>query len=234
MQSQRGILRPPAVSPSLSWDDGASRLIQLVANDGSVDSAPTPLFISLGNNRPVADAGEDLAVLPGAVVTLDGADSADVDDDSLTFRWAMLAAPEDSASALSDPTAMQPTFRADVPGTYVVQLIVNDGTLDSLPGTVKVAATNVSPDDATSAEPATAQDGASPDPTASIASGTTMAPSELSTTDAQRRETPALAVASTLTSAGLERASPSFRRLRGGRLRGHGRTRRTGDRGDEF
>jgi hypothetical protein len=43
----------------------------------------------------------------------------------------MLYRPEDSSATLSDETAAQPSFTADVAGAYLVRLIVNDGINDS-------------------------------------------------------------------------------------------------------
>jgi hypothetical protein len=39
----------------------------------------------------------------------------------------LTATPVGSLATLSDPTAVQPTFVVDLPGTYTVQLIVDDG-----------------------------------------------------------------------------------------------------------
>ena len=69
---------------------------------------------------------------------LDGSGSSDADGDSLTFRWALTTRPAGSQATLTNATLVNPTFVADVLGTYVAQLIVNDGTLDSLPATVPV------------------------------------------------------------------------------------------------
>ena len=55
---------------------------------------------------------------------------SDVDGDPLTFSWSLTSVPSGSGATLSDTTAVNPTFDIDLPGTYVVQLIVNDGTLE--------------------------------------------------------------------------------------------------------
>ena len=106
---------------------------------------PTPWVESSGNSAPVAHAGPDQTVSAGYMVTLDGSKSCDVDGDRLTFHWSFLSAPAGSTAALCDPTAVKPTFVVDKPGTYVVQLIVNDGTVDSLPDTVTISTQNSRP-----------------------------------------------------------------------------------------
>jgi len=77
-------------------------------------------------------------------VVLDGSGSTDVDGDALSFWWS-LTPPAGSAAALSDPTAVMPTFLADVPGDYVAQLIVDDGLMDSAPDTVTISIENSAP-----------------------------------------------------------------------------------------
>jgi len=102
-----------------------------------VDSDPDTVSITTDNSPPVADAGPDQTVLVGDTANLDGSGSTDVDGDSLTFSWS-LTTPPGSASTLDDPTIVNPTFGVDIPGMYVAQLIVNDGTVDSDPDTVSI------------------------------------------------------------------------------------------------
>src|SRR5439155_11223744 len=55
-----------------------------------------------------------------------------------------------------DPVASRPTFVPDLAGTYVVQLIVNDGALDSAPDTAAITALTVKPPPPTITAPLTA------------------------------------------------------------------------------
>ncbi len=119
---------------------------QLIVNDSQEDSLPEEVVITTGNTAPVADAGPDQSMVDvGNTVTLDGSGSSDVDGDPLTFQWSLTTVPAGSAATLSDPTAVMPTFVADLPGMYVAQLIVNDGTEDSLPDTVVIDTENLRP-----------------------------------------------------------------------------------------
>ena len=79
------------------------------------------------NRPPVADAGPDQTVFVGEVVQLDGTGSYDPDGDPLTFRWAFVERPQTSGAKLDDPTSPRPTFVADYPGVYVLELRVEDG-----------------------------------------------------------------------------------------------------------
>lgn len=78
-------------------------------------------------------------------VALDGTASTDPNGNALSFHWAILSSPAGSTATLSDLNAPAPTFTADRPGLYVVQLVVNDGVVDSAPASASVIATNVIP-----------------------------------------------------------------------------------------
>ena len=118
-------------------DVPGSYLAQLIVNDSTVDSAPDTVTITTDNSAPVADAGPDQSAFVGDTVTLDGSGSSDVDGNALTFFWS-LTSPAGSSATLSDATVAAPTFDVDVQGSYLVQLIVNDSTVDSAPSTVTI------------------------------------------------------------------------------------------------
>ena len=79
------------------------------------------------------------------MVHLDGSGSSDADRDPLNYWWSLTSLPAGSSATLSDPLASQPTFVADRLGTYIGQLIVNDGTVDSVPDTVLITAVDTQP-----------------------------------------------------------------------------------------
>jgi PKD repeat protein len=72
-----------------------------------------------------------MTVNVGDLVRLDGGNSSDPDGDQLTFNWAFTSRPSGSTVTLNDTTSMNPAFKTDIPGTYIISLTVNDGTLDS-------------------------------------------------------------------------------------------------------
>ncbi len=102
------------------------------------------------NIPPIADAGPDQHIITGQVVKLDGSDSFDPEGAMITFLWRLIEVPPGSylnQASLSDMTSAMPEFTPDVSGTYRLQLIVNDGALNSFPDEVLIHASlpNVPP-----------------------------------------------------------------------------------------
>lgn len=135
-----------AVNPIFTVDKAGTYVVSLIVNDGTVDcNQPDTVTISTLNSAPVAEAGADQSPYVTEVVTLNGAGSTDVDGDLLSYTWAFTTRPQDSNVALSDVHAVNPTFTVDKAGTYVVSLMVNDGTVDSQPDTVTISTLNSAP-----------------------------------------------------------------------------------------
>ena len=120
-----------AIRPSFTADRPGTYVAQLIVSDAWSASAPDTVTVTTENSPPVAKAGAAQTVLAGQTVVLDGTQSHDVDGDAITFRWAMTSRPASSTATLSSPTRPRPSFVVDRAGTYVVQLIVNDGIVDS-------------------------------------------------------------------------------------------------------
>ena len=115
----------------------------LLATCGGGGSASTPVTpVTPVNAAPVANAGLAQSVLTGTLVTLDGSASTDANNDALTYSWSLTSKPAGSGAALLSPTAVKPTFTADVAGTYVAALTVSDGKLSSSAATVSLTATS--------------------------------------------------------------------------------------------
>lgn len=129
------------VTTSLTIDRAGQYQVRLLVNDGFFDSAPAVVTISTVNSRPVADAGPDQSVSVGTTVQFDGTGSFDVDGDPLTYAWSVNAAPDGSTADIVGPTEVRPSIAPDVAGDYVIQLIVFDGELFSLPATLRLEVT---------------------------------------------------------------------------------------------
>ena len=120
-------------SPSFVADQPGTYVAQLVVTADGLNSAPSVVTITTSNTPPIAAVGPNLVVSTGSTVQLDGSGSTDVNGNPLTFEWSFVAVPIGSAAAINNPTAVKPTFVADIAGTYIVQLVVNDGTVNSTP-----------------------------------------------------------------------------------------------------
>jgi hypothetical protein len=117
-------------------------------------SAPVPRFAASGQpplqaitffqSVPIANAGPEQTVAHNTTVQLSGS-GQDPQNQTLTHRWTFLSIPAGSTTTLSNPGIANPTFTADKPGTYIVQLTVNNGNLDSKPSPVTITATNTPP-----------------------------------------------------------------------------------------
>ena len=138
---------PNAVNPTFVPDVEGVYTATLIVDDGTDPSPPDSALITaeivVVNTAPVANAGPDQTVTTGDTVSLNGSGSSDADGDPLTFRWSLGAVPVGSAAVLSDPAATNPNFVADVEGSYIAQLIVNDGAVDSPPDSVIITSQTV-------------------------------------------------------------------------------------------
>ncbi|MDD2380735.1 MAG: T9SS type A sorting domain-containing protein [Mariniphaga sp.] len=98
----------------------------LVVNNGTVDSSPDEIMVTVKNVRekPVAQAGFDQIVHSGEVVTLDGSSSSSSENPTLLYEWKSL-----SGIDLSSTKSSKPTFRASEYNkhtTLLFTLVVND------------------------------------------------------------------------------------------------------------
>ena len=129
-----------SATPSFVADVAGDYVLRLVVNDGEANSAPDSVRVSAAavpvNTPPVANAGPDRSTTSGAWVVLDGRGSRDADGDSLRFSWAVVSAP--GPFNLRNPTSATPSFSASV-GTFLLRLVVNDGTVNSVSDSVVVS-----------------------------------------------------------------------------------------------
>jgi hypothetical protein len=110
----------------------------------SYSTDPAKTTSSQPNVAPIANAGLSQAVVAGASVALDGSNSSDPNLDPLAYTWTLVSKPSGSAAILSLANSPRPTFTADVAGTYVTTLVVNDGKLSSASATSTVTASTPS------------------------------------------------------------------------------------------
>ena len=133
--------------PTFRPPSAGQYVFSLVVNDGTTDSNTDTVRITVvatgPNARPVARAGPDQTVNPGASVTLDGSGSSDSDaGDTITYAWTQTSGP---TVTLSSVTAQQPTFTPTAAGAYVFRLVVNDGRENSAADSVRITVRNLAP-----------------------------------------------------------------------------------------
>jgi Peptidase C10 family/Spi protease inhibitor/K319L-like, PKD domain/FlgD Ig-like domain/Fibronectin type III domain len=85
---------------------------------------------------PVADAGDDMRVVSGEEVTLNGAGSYDLNGDMLSYNWTAPAGITLSSSSIVNPVFTAPAVTEET--EYVFTLIVSDGTFFSEPDEVVI------------------------------------------------------------------------------------------------
>ena len=92
-------------------------------------------------DRPVAVAEHETeltkvktsVIFVGHKALLDGTKSYDPDDFPLTYSWTLVGKPSGSAAVIEDADKDVASFTPDVPGTYKIKLVVNNGVWDSEP-----------------------------------------------------------------------------------------------------
>jgi chitinase len=128
--------------PAFVPDVAGNYVLSLIVSDGSLKSVADSVTItsSRTNAAPVANAGKDQNVPTRSTVTLDGRGSSDADGDALKYDWNLTSKPTGSTASLSSNGQPITNFTADVAGTYVATLVVNDGAVDSSPTTVAIKA----------------------------------------------------------------------------------------------
>ena len=135
-----------AASVTFVADQPGTYEAQLIVNDGTA-STPSTTHVTAGQGSgaanataPVAKAGPDQTVKVASTVTLDGGTSTG-DQTKLTYGWSLANIPQGSNATLSAANTASPNFVPDLPGTYAVQLIVDDGT-PSAPAVTKITASS--------------------------------------------------------------------------------------------
>jgi hypothetical protein len=138
------LMNATSVSPTFTPDMVGDFVVRLVVTDAvGLESEPDDVTVTATNVTPIADAGADQAVIETDTVVLSGLGSSDADLDPLTYEWSIVSMPSGSAAALDDPGAAKPSFAADMPGEYVIRLVVNDGFASSELDETMVTATPI-------------------------------------------------------------------------------------------
>ncbi len=141
-----------ACQTTFSPDATGTYVLSMVMNDGADDTQPDLVIVTVtsGNEPPIADCGSDLEVETGERATLDGSASYDPEGAAIDFNWAISSVPDGSALEGDDifnGDGDAPAVIPDVPGVYLISLVVSDGEQWSDPDycTVTAASENQAP-----------------------------------------------------------------------------------------
>ena len=126
---------------------GSTITFTLTVSDGNGGSDTDTVDITVddvaANQPPTAEAGNTQTVNEGVTVTLDGSDSSDPDNDTLTYSWT-----SDSTPAIA-LTGQAPTFTAPQVGasgdTITFTLTVDDGNGGTATDMVTITVNGVAP-----------------------------------------------------------------------------------------
>jgi hypothetical protein len=141
--SKAALSNPNIVNPAFTADAAGIYVAQLIVTDGTIASPPATVTVTITAGTvlpPQANAGPNQTVAAGSRVQLQGS-GTDPANLPLTYIWSLPTVPPGSRSALSATNVPNPCFVADLSGTYVAQLIVNNGSVSSSPSTVTITAT---------------------------------------------------------------------------------------------
>ena len=132
------LLDETTLSPSITFDLSGIYIAQLIVNDAELDSLPDAVVLNVENIRPVANAGPDLSLSAGSLLSLDGSASFDADNDLLNYQWYFTTLPDGASPLIDNASGIMASYSSYIAGLYVGQLIVDDGTLASEPDTAVI------------------------------------------------------------------------------------------------
>ncbi len=133
----------PSSSFGFVADTVGEYVLALEVFDGIKYSAIDQVHIEVTENqRPIAILPDDIVVRFNGSQVVGSTGSFDPEGRALIYSWKLLNVPENSTATILTEISLPTTnFIADLPGTYTVQLIVNDGIQDSSPATVNIVYT---------------------------------------------------------------------------------------------
>ncbi|WP_232771397.1 YHYH protein [Colwellia sp. 12G3] len=131
------------------WNNSNSVFLSLLVastlsacGDSTMSEESSEIIIT--NTVPVANAGSDQTVFVNNTVVLSGELSSDAEGDTLGYAWTLSTLPSGSVATLSSENTISPSFVADVMGSYIVHLTVDDSQLNSEVDSVEILVSEMS------------------------------------------------------------------------------------------
>ncbi|MDX5407305.1 MAG: PKD domain-containing protein [Chromatiaceae bacterium] len=131
---ETGITFNDSVTTSFTPRQVGNYEISLVVSDGALSSTEAVVLVTVvqPNKAPYANISGQTYGKQGLPISFNGEQSVDDEGSELSYKWSFKSVPEGSAISEKDlPQEASTSFTPDLAGMYVVQLIVNDGQLDS-------------------------------------------------------------------------------------------------------
>jgi hypothetical protein len=125
-------------TPSPNFNGSGSFTYTVDDGGGGTATATVGVTVTSVDDPPVANAGPNRTVRMRSTVTLDGTGSSDAEGNAVTYFWRMTSKPANSRPNLRRERSPNPYFVADMEGTYVVTLVVSDGTTSSTASVVTI------------------------------------------------------------------------------------------------
>jgi len=130
-----------SAAPLFTADGRGTWRLQLAATDGAA-TAVAPVTVTVRNNPPVADAGQDIPDQTNTSLVLDGKKSRDPDGDALvSWTWRLVSGPDLVSFAPTGTSTPVAVFQEG--GIYVFGLTVSDGQASSAEALVTVSVLNL-------------------------------------------------------------------------------------------
>ncbi|MBA4410697.1 MAG: hypothetical protein C0397_14895, partial [Odoribacter sp.] len=114
----------------------------LIVNNGVSNSLADQITITIKhvNKPPVANAGNDSSPYESTLVTLNGSESFDEDNDEISYLWTPPAGINLNSNSVMKPIFFTPSVDSET--YYTFKLTVHDGNLTSLPDYVVITVRN--------------------------------------------------------------------------------------------
>lgn len=133
--SRAQLTAPTGVGTSFTPDVAGDYVAQLIVTANGVSSTPATVLISTVSTAPVASASAPESGYTGSPINLTG-QGTDANGEPVSFRWSLIFTPEGFAPlGVTSPDTPNASFVPPLMGTYVAQLVVNNGQTDSAPST---------------------------------------------------------------------------------------------------
>lgn len=116
-----------SIQSNFTADVFGTYVLTLYVNNGVYNSEIDTLVVVVDNATPIANAGADQQKMVGAQVMLNGSASSDPEGTAISYTWTLIEKPLGSAVKLDNPEKVNPSFMADLIGTYRFSLVVSDG-----------------------------------------------------------------------------------------------------------